>query len=270
MGWGELTSTSAVIPVISRHVHHIPDVLSDLDSQTTPNDEIIIVASGFSSKDFARLRRRADRFKALNIILIRAPLGPAGKNRNLGADAARGDLIMFLDVDDRYLPWRNERVLEAFKEGKFDALVHLADHSSEPGSVLAMKLGNARNPLDLGYVVAVDEIFRDTFPKGERDREAEVVGSVPTNLVLAGPNSDKPIHHAHATVRRSIFLNYRYHENFYPRNEDGLFLRDLLFARMNVGVLLEDLSIFSTATSAVHWKAKLAWLIKSLGKSSKV
>ena len=264
-----MTSTSAVIPLIPKHLSHVPDLLSDLGIQSIPNDEVILVASGFSLKEYARLTRISKKYESLNIVILKAPLGPAGRNRNLGAEAAQGDLIMFLDVDDRYLPWRNERVLEAFKGRDLDALVHLAEHTAEPSSIFAICLARGSDSEGRSGLVTSNEILRDTFPEGNRDRNAEITGTIPTNLVLTGANSDLPIHHAHATVRRSIFLTHRYHENFFPRNEDGLFLRDLLFEGKNVAVLLENLSIFSTATSAVHWRAKLSWLAKSLGISGR-
>ena len=260
-----MTSTSAVIPVIARHIEHIPDILSDLTNQTTQNDEIVLVASGFSFKDLERLSQILDLYREQNIVLVKASLGSAGKNRNLGADVAQGDLIMFLDVDDRYFPWRNERVLRAFNEGDLDALVHLAEHSPEPRSMLSDQIGRRIDSEKKVDLVRADQLARDTFPDGSRHRDAEEAGTLPTNLVLTGSNSNSPIHHAHATVKSSILATYRFHENFHPRNEDGLFLRDLLFEGNNVAVLLEHLSVFSSETSAVHWRAKLSWFSKFVG-----
>ena len=264
-----LTSTSAVVPLISKHISHIPDILSDLEGQTILNDEVIFVASGFSSEDFASLARRAQKSKTLSVVPLRAPLGPAGMNRNLGADVAQGDLVMFLDVDDRYFPWRNDRILRAFNERRLDALVHLAEQSSEPLSIFSKRIVEG---FELGKgvnLVETEQLARDTFPDGTRNRGAELAGGAQTNLLLTGSNSNYPIHHAHSTVRRSILSKHRFHEEFFPRNEDGLFLRDLLFEGYKVAVLLEHLSIFSTSTSAVHWRAKVSWLARTLGLRSR-
>jgi hypothetical protein len=171
---------------------------------------------------------------------------------------------MFLDVDDRYLPWKNERVVEAFKEIGFDALVHLAEHSAQPTAAYQSQLGKGPDKGANLQLVQAIELAQETFPGGTRNRIAEAMGAEPTNLILPGPQSDSPIHHAHATVRRVILSTHQFHEAFFPRNEDGLFLRDLLHDGKNVVVLLEHLSIFSTETSAVHWRAKLYWLMKRL------
>ena len=75
MRWSDLTSTSAVIPVISKHIVHIPDVLADLANQTIQNDEVVIVASGFSAKDLEDLGQKLDRHEEQNVVLVQAPLG---------------------------------------------------------------------------------------------------------------------------------------------------------------------------------------------------
>lgn len=253
-----------MIPLIPKHIEQISDVLSDLANQSIQNDEVILVASGFSRGEYLHLSREAGRRKNLNVVLLRAPLGPAGRNRNLGAEVAHGDLIMFLDADDRYLPWRNERVLGAFFQNNLDALVHLADHSSEPGATLLSRIAKGPGLVGPPIVVERNEIARRTFPGGHRNRINEVLGNVPTNIKLEDKEDDSPIQHAHVTVKRSVLSLHRFHESFSPRNEDGVFLRDLLFEGRNVGVLLEYLSVFSTGTSAVHWRAKVSWLLKSL------
>jgi len=257
--------TTAVVPIISKHLKHVTNILADLSSQTILNDEVILVASGFNYFQFKRLTWLASKYKSLNIRFLKTSLGPAGRNRNVGSDHAQGDLIMFLDVDDRYFPERNRIILDTYEKEGFDALVHLAEHSSNPDcdyKSCSSTRKSSGNPVI--QIISTPELFHSTFPGGYRDRIAETLGRRPTNLILKRPNDSNPIHHAHVTVKKSILKTCHFHEQFYPRNEDTLFLRDLLFDGGKVLVLLQRLSIFSTQTSAVHWRAKISWLAKTL------
>jgi glycosyltransferase involved in cell wall biosynthesis len=169
-----VVSSSVIIPVIPKHLKYVSIALSDLSMQTALNDEVIVVASGFSPWGIRRLKKRVRPFLSLNVIVLKTALGPAGRNRNLGADCARGDLVMFLDVDDRFLPWRNERILDAFQAEKFDALVHLAEPSPQPESAYHANIGQFREDRPMGEIVSKADLFSATFPTGARNRDSEL------------------------------------------------------------------------------------------------
>ena len=77
---------SVVIPCHTRHVLYLPDVLKSLDEQTVKPDEIIVMASNES----------------------------AGVNRQRGAVASKGDIIVYQDADDLAHRQRIELIRYAF------------------------------------------------------------------------------------------------------------------------------------------------------------
>jgi hypothetical protein len=68
---GNMTSIRAVIPLFPKHLIHVPDVLSDLAAQSIPNDAVILVASGFNLKEYARTTRINRKYDFLNIVILR-------------------------------------------------------------------------------------------------------------------------------------------------------------------------------------------------------
>lgn len=99
---------SAVVPVRDGEPFLV-EAIASLRAQTRPPDEIVVVDDG-SAEPVALDGVR---------VLSRPPLG-ASAARNAGAEAARGDLLAFLDADDLAAPDRLERQLAAL--GDADAV----------------------------------------------------------------------------------------------------------------------------------------------------
>lgn len=91
-------AVSCVIPTRDR-ADLVCRAIASVLAQETPVAEIIVVDDG--SVD-GTSRRVAARFPGVRILSLPG-LGP-GPARNAGAAAARGDLLMFLDSDDVWLP----------------------------------------------------------------------------------------------------------------------------------------------------------------------
>jgi glycosyltransferase involved in cell wall biosynthesis len=90
---------SVVIPAYSPA--WLDDALDSVRAQTVRDWELIVVDDG--SPDPVRPRRTDD------VVLIRQPNEGPGGARNRGAALARGELVAYLDTDDRWTPDKLER-----------------------------------------------------------------------------------------------------------------------------------------------------------------
>jgi glycosyltransferase involved in cell wall biosynthesis len=86
-------------------------------AQTAPPAEVIVVDDRSTDDTHSVIGALADREGRVNY--IRRTAGPAGPaaTRNVGVRAAQGELVAFLDDDDRWLPGKLERQLPWFTRG---------------------------------------------------------------------------------------------------------------------------------------------------------
>ncbi len=119
-------TVSVVIPVYNA-AGHLPCCLRNLSLSTTPYLECIVVDDGSTDESAAVARE----FGA-KVLSTGGRTGPAHA-RNLGAQAARGDVLLFLDSDVSPYPDTLTRIVEAFEEDpQLDAVVGSYDDS--PGA----------------------------------------------------------------------------------------------------------------------------------------
>lgn len=95
-------SVSVVVPAFDAGAH-LRGALECILGQTRPPDEVLVVDDG-SSDDTAAIARA---WGAPVRLVEQATSGPAA-TRNRGAAEAAGDLLAFLDPDDRWLPHKLE------------------------------------------------------------------------------------------------------------------------------------------------------------------
>lgn len=88
----ELTRISIVIPVYNGG-EAFRQCLASIEHSSRPPDEVIVVADGDTDGSW----QMAENFGA-EVIRLPAPGGPA-RARNLGAQAAQGDIVFFMDAD---------------------------------------------------------------------------------------------------------------------------------------------------------------------------
>jgi glycosyltransferase involved in cell wall biosynthesis len=86
-----------VIPVFNGE-RFLAEALRSILAQTLPPDEIIVVDDGSTDGSAALAAQFA------RVLVLRQSNRGAGAALNLGTRHARGDLLAFLDADDRWLP----------------------------------------------------------------------------------------------------------------------------------------------------------------------
>lgn len=118
--WPTLPATplvSVVIPAYN-HVRYISECVDSVLSQDHPAIEVIVVDDGSTDGTLERLQGYGAR-----ITLLTQQGGRQARARNMALGVARGDLIAFLDSDDRYMPGRIRAAVQAFRDHPAAALV---------------------------------------------------------------------------------------------------------------------------------------------------
>jgi glycosyltransferase involved in cell wall biosynthesis len=92
---------------------YLPDCLASVAAQTRPPDQIIVVDDGSSSPEALAGIEAALKGHPGAVLLRQPNQGPSAA-RNCGLQAATGEFLAFLDVDDRWAPENLERRLVHF------------------------------------------------------------------------------------------------------------------------------------------------------------
>lgn len=100
-----LPSVSAIVPLFNGE-RTIGDALSSIFQQDYPELEVIVIDDGSTDASAAIVRE----FPSVH--LIQQENAGVAAARNRGIAAARGDLLAFLDQDDRWLPGKLRRQVE--------------------------------------------------------------------------------------------------------------------------------------------------------------
>jgi len=115
--WSAPTSVSAVIPTFNR-ARFLPAAVASIRAQTLPCDEIVIVDDGSTDGTPAAVSALGGGIKYVR----QSNAGPAAA-RNRGIAEASGELVAFLDTDDRWLPTKIERQVSVLRREPSIALV---------------------------------------------------------------------------------------------------------------------------------------------------
>jgi glycosyltransferase involved in cell wall biosynthesis len=106
-------NVTAVIPVRNR-ADLISRALESVASQTYPAEEIIVVDDASTDGTSDIVMNLAKTINNLRLITLKENVG-AAEARNVGIQQAKGDLIAFLDSDDRWYPEKLEKQLNEFR-----------------------------------------------------------------------------------------------------------------------------------------------------------
>ncbi|WP_309400646.1 glycosyltransferase family 2 protein [Cerasicoccus maritimus] len=111
---------SIIIPHYER-VDLLVDTLNSIREQTYPHWEVCIVDDGSRTDTFHELQRLGDGEQIKVLQRLDRPKGPSAC-RNVGAESAKGEWLIFLDSDDLLAPWCLEQRLEHIPRNDVDFL----------------------------------------------------------------------------------------------------------------------------------------------------
>ncbi len=121
---------TAAIPTYNR-AKLLPDALESVFAQTRPPDEVLVVDDGSTDETQELLGRYGDRIR-----VVRQANGGRSAARNRAVTEARGELLSFLDSDDRWLPDKLERQVPVLEGDARIGMVHghvdLIDGEGDP------------------------------------------------------------------------------------------------------------------------------------------
>lgn len=106
-------TVSAIVPLYNGE-RFIAGCLDSILAQSRPPIEIIVVDDGSRDAGPAIVDAFQDAHPAINLRLLVKPNGGQSSARNLGAMHANGDLLAFLDQDDRWYSMHLERLVRPF------------------------------------------------------------------------------------------------------------------------------------------------------------
>ena len=101
---------SIIVPSYNRKAE-VPALLESLTQQTSSNFEVIIVDD--CSKDPVEVTQSYP--FVVKVIRNETNQG-AAESRNIGARASKGDWLLFLDDDDRFMSEKSEKVLQVIEQ----------------------------------------------------------------------------------------------------------------------------------------------------------
>lgn len=131
----ELSSprVSVIVPVYNGE-WYLDEALNSVAAQTLVAHEVIVVDDGSLDASAERVSAFAARNPSLTVHLIRQENRGQSASRNRAAAAATGELLAFLDQDDRWYPDHLQRLAAAFSQpdvglafSDFDEIDHLGN-----------------------------------------------------------------------------------------------------------------------------------------------
>ncbi len=108
---------SVVIPARDEEAY-VANALTSVGEQTVPAiGEVIVVVNGSVDRTTDAVRSASALLDGLTVQVIEDPQPGVSRAKNLGARAAHGDLLLFLDADSRMAPDLARRVLASWRGG---------------------------------------------------------------------------------------------------------------------------------------------------------
>lgn len=203
------------IPCYEGHFHLLPALIENISTSTVRPDHIAISCSSWKHN-----ARTDTHYKGIPVSIqySRQKLNQA-MNRNIAGSMLKTQYISFIDADDLMHPSRIEYVLKAFNSGPYQAIFHgytreHISHSADPFQ-----------PMD-PFKLATEELVVDPNAYGIKVGE-----------------TGYEIHHAHVTVTREVFNQFKFNESWDTfRLEDSLYARTLAQHGVKLGYVANKLT----------------------------
>lgn len=110
----------SVIVTSYNYADYVEAAIESVLAQTYPVVDLIVVDDGSTDGSIEKLHKYEDVAR-----VISKPNGGQGSAFNAGIDAARGDVVAFLDADDRWYP---TKLASMWESGRFDPDVAMVYH----------------------------------------------------------------------------------------------------------------------------------------------
>jgi glycosyltransferase involved in cell wall biosynthesis len=123
---GRTPLVSIVVPTLDAE-RFIADALASVEAQTYANHEVCLVDGGSRDGTLAIATGRP------RLRVVRQRGSGLADAWNCGLEAARGSLVAFLDSDDRWLPDKLERQVQALRDRSTDCAISRMRFFLEPG-----------------------------------------------------------------------------------------------------------------------------------------
>ena len=176
-------SVTVLIPTVDRYPY-LEKLLEQLGAQTVAPLEVLIV------DQTAAGRRRADlaeRFPSLPIRVFHLDRAGQCSSRNLGLEASRGELVLFLDDDDEVPPDLIERHLEALQRFGGEVSCGVAEEDGAGPLPAGFRLIRTSDVFPTNNSLVVKDVLgRSGLFDLAYDRGARADGDLGMRLYLAG------------------------------------------------------------------------------------
>ncbi|MCA9449876.1 MAG: glycosyltransferase, partial [Candidatus Omnitrophica bacterium] len=106
--------TASVIVPVFNSANHLPDLLAALSNQTQPPQEVLLVDDGSTDDTVTVAKKLSQELAGLNVRVLEQDHRGPGAARNLGADHAEGEILLFTDSDCLPSEVWVEKMLEPF------------------------------------------------------------------------------------------------------------------------------------------------------------
>lgn len=210
-----MTTVVVIVPCYEPHFKFIPTLLQNIANSTRKPDRIAISCSSWLCD--TTLRIVVDTIPV--DIYFHSRAMNAAENRNHAARLATEHILTFFDSDDLMYPERIEYVCETLGRGA-DVALHAYSRSQTYDP-------NYQFPSAGGLKVSSSSI---------------VIDPNPWSLGIAcDPPTGFPHHHAHLTIRRSVFLDFQFDESSEKeRIEDSVYAREVVGCQRYKCVFIEN------------------------------